>query len=201
MRKQERGDLTRRKILAAAQTSFSQRGYDATGVADICQRAGVSKGAFYHHFPSKQALFIALLQEWLQALDAQITTLAAQDTPPPLVFHRLATVVAPLFQDAAGQVPMFLEFWNKAARDPDVWAATIEPYHRYRDMFAEMIQEGIQQEDFRAVDARMAATGMVALGIGLLLQAGLDQDGMDWEKTAQQNIQIFLTGLEPKEAS
>ncbi|NOZ72445.1 MAG: TetR/AcrR family transcriptional regulator [Chloroflexi bacterium] len=200
MSKQERGDLTRRRILQAARTSFNQRGYDATGVADICKQAGVSKGGFYHHFPSKQALFIALLQDWLNALDTQITQLAAHDTPPALILQHLTEIVTPLFEEAAGQVPMFLEFWNKAARDSEVWQATIEPYHRYRNIFAEMIQQGMADGDFRQVDAQMMATGLVALGIGLLLQASLDQDGMDWGKTAEQIIQTFLKGLEPEEA-
>ncbi|NOZ50264.1 MAG: TetR/AcrR family transcriptional regulator [Chloroflexi bacterium] len=196
MTKQARGDLTRQKILQAARSNFSRRGYDATGVADICQQAGVSKGGFYHHFPSKQALFIALLQDWLHALDVQISALTTQNTPATVMLQNLAALAAPLFAEAAGQVPMFLEFWNKAARDTEVWAATIEPYHRYRDVFASIIQQGVESGDFRAVAPQMMATGLVALGIGLLLQAGLDQDGMNWGETTQQITQTFLKGLQ-----
>ena len=65
MAHQRRGEDTRAHILAAAADCFTRAGYDATGVAEICARAGVSKGAFYHHFPGKQAAFMALFEQWL----------------------------------------------------------------------------------------------------------------------------------------
>ena len=40
---------------------FSSTGYNKASVDDICAQAGISKGAFYHHFKSKQELFLALL--------------------------------------------------------------------------------------------------------------------------------------------
>ena len=67
---QQRSEETRTRLLEAAVRLFAQQGYDASGVAEICAAAGVSKGAFYHHFESKQALFLALLEEWLARLDA-----------------------------------------------------------------------------------------------------------------------------------
>ena len=62
---QTRSQETKNQILGAAYQLFSQSGYDATGVAEICQAAGVSKGAFYYHFPSKQAVFLELMDNWL----------------------------------------------------------------------------------------------------------------------------------------
>lgn len=66
------GEEPRSRILQAAEECFARYGYDATGVAEICRRAGVSKGAFYHHFPSKQALFLEMLESWLGELNARI---------------------------------------------------------------------------------------------------------------------------------
>ena len=64
MPQQQRSEETRARILHAALECFSRTGYDASGVAEICAAAGVSKGAFYHHFPTKQAVFIELLNFW-----------------------------------------------------------------------------------------------------------------------------------------
>jgi len=45
----------------AAVKLFSTRGFTTASVDDICEEAGISKGAFYHHFETKQAHFLALL--------------------------------------------------------------------------------------------------------------------------------------------
>lgn len=51
-----RKEETRTKILGAALWAIRTKGYAATTVDDICQHAGVTKGAFFHHFPSKDAM-------------------------------------------------------------------------------------------------------------------------------------------------
>jgi AcrR family transcriptional regulator len=54
----------RDQIIAAAAESFARAGYHATTMADIAEAAGVSKGTPYLYFPGKEALFIALYEEW-----------------------------------------------------------------------------------------------------------------------------------------
>lgn len=60
-RREEYSELTRRAILASAEELFSQRGYEATGTGEICETARVTKGALYHHFADKRALFEELV--------------------------------------------------------------------------------------------------------------------------------------------
>ena len=54
---------TRRRILAGARTCFARYGYDKTTNKDIASAAGITAGAIYHYFPSKQSLFVALWRE------------------------------------------------------------------------------------------------------------------------------------------
>jgi AcrR family transcriptional regulator len=54
---------TRDRILQAAQQIFAQKGYHRALVDDIVHASGTSKGAVYHHFPNKEALFLALVDE------------------------------------------------------------------------------------------------------------------------------------------
>ena len=70
-RQQERREATISAIKTAARRLFTARGFDATTIDDIAERAGVAKGAVYHHFPSKEELFVAVLdgvQEEIAAL-------------------------------------------------------------------------------------------------------------------------------------
>ena len=72
---QQRSLDTREQIMTAAAELFCRTGYDATGVAEICSQAGVSKGAFYHHFPSKKDLFLAIVDKWLQGVNNLLSTM------------------------------------------------------------------------------------------------------------------------------
>jgi AcrR family transcriptional regulator len=57
----ERGRATRERLLVAARALFGERGYEATSIDAILESAGVARGALYHHFATKQALFDAVL--------------------------------------------------------------------------------------------------------------------------------------------
>jgi AcrR family transcriptional regulator len=61
--RQTRSEVTRRKIIDAAVELFNDVGYTNTGLGDIIERAGMTKGALYHHFNSKEALAVAIINE------------------------------------------------------------------------------------------------------------------------------------------
>jgi TetR/AcrR family transcriptional regulator, transcriptional repressor for nem operon len=60
----------RSKLLNAAIAIIRQKGYAATSVDELCAWAGVTKGAFFHHFPSKDALAVAAANHWSELSDA-----------------------------------------------------------------------------------------------------------------------------------
>jgi len=60
---QARSEATRQKILDAAIDLFSEVGYAAAGLGEIIERAGMTKGALYHHFDSKDALATAIIEQ------------------------------------------------------------------------------------------------------------------------------------------
>jgi TetR/AcrR family transcriptional regulator, transcriptional repressor for nem operon len=57
----------REKLLQAALKLIRTRGYSATSVDDLCKEAAVTKGAFFHHFPSKDALAVSAANYWSEA--------------------------------------------------------------------------------------------------------------------------------------
>jgi AcrR family transcriptional regulator len=195
MSPQRRAEKTRGRILKAAEECFARDGYDATGVAEICERAGVTKGAFYHHFPSKQALFLASLQGWLGKLDSGMEALRASAPTVPHGLLHMAGLTRLIFSEASGRLPMFLEFWDQASHDQDVWQATVAPYRRYRDWFADIVRAGVAEGSLRPVDPDAAALAIVALAVGMLLQGVLDPDGANWGQAMHDGMQMLLEGL------
>ncbi|OGO60375.1 MAG: hypothetical protein A2032_02860 [Chloroflexi bacterium RBG_19FT_COMBO_49_13] len=192
---QQRSEETRNHILEAATQLFSKTGYDATGVAEICQSAGVSKGAFYHHFPSKQAVFMELLNSYLAGIDTGFKTMRQEVDDFPQVILQMAEMVGSLFQTADIHLPIFLEFWTQANHDPQIWEATIAPYRRYQSYFTEMIQEGINEGSLEPVDAHQAGRVLVSLAVGLLMQSLFDPQITDWQKEARQSMELLIQGL------
>jgi AcrR family transcriptional regulator len=194
---QQRSEETRSSILEAAVRRFALSGYSAASVDDICAEAGVSKGAFYHHFPSKQAAFLALIEGWLKTVDAGLEGL--RQPTIPATFVQMTQLLPAIFAAADERLPMFLEFWAQASRDETVWQATIAPYRHYRQYFAELVEGGVAEGSLRPVDAQAAAQVILSLAVGLFLQGVLDPQGADWPKVAEGSMQILMSGLASRE--
>jgi AcrR family transcriptional regulator len=82
-RQAERREATRGAILAAARRLFGKRGFAATSVDDVAREAGVAKGAVYHHFPTKEAIFEAVLEAVTEALARDVVA-ASRKAPDVL---------------------------------------------------------------------------------------------------------------------
>jgi AcrR family transcriptional regulator len=78
----ERTEETRAALLAAAKRLFIERGYADTATPDIVMAAGVTRGALYHHFADKRALFHAVVEQEAATVAAEIER-AAPDTISP----------------------------------------------------------------------------------------------------------------------
>jgi AcrR family transcriptional regulator len=91
-------ELTRVRIIDAAEALFSQQGYAATSIKQICRSAGVSIGSFYHHFEDKAAVTTALLD---RANERFAATLAGIDIGRP---HTIESTVTGLIEGPGAAV-------------------------------------------------------------------------------------------------
>lgn len=74
----------RMKLLDAALGTIREKGYSATSVDDLCDKAGVTKGAFFHHFKSKDALAVAAADHWAETTSALFASASYHDHDDPL---------------------------------------------------------------------------------------------------------------------
>lgn len=74
----------RTKLLNAAIQVIRAQGYSATSIDDLCRAAGVTKGAFFHHFPSKEALGVAAAEHWSGMTGALFASAPYHDHADPL---------------------------------------------------------------------------------------------------------------------
>ena len=190
---QQRSEETKTRILESAIKLFSSQGYNKASVDDICREAGISKGAFYHHFESKQVLFLDLLDGWLRSIDTAIEE--SKDKTAPETFMLMTQAFPYLFKTAGEGLPMFLEFWLQASRDKKIWEASIAPYRRYHKYFTSLIKKGVKEGSFVDVDPELTSRMIVSTAMGLLLQSLLDPKGADWEKVARDSTNLLVNNL------
>ncbi len=135
-------------------------------------------------------------------LDMQLEAARRGAETVPEGLRRMAEMAQQVFEEMSeqvpvtgGQIPIFLEFWTKASRDPAVWQATIAPYRRYQALLANLVEQGIAEGSLRPVNPEAAAQLILSLAVGLLLQGLLDPQGADWGQVAQESLQMLLQGL------
>lgn len=186
--------------MRAAQDLFSRTGFESASVAEICRLAGISKGAFYHHFPSKQSVFLELLGDWLKGIDAGLEALRGGQAEVSQSLVRMADILPEIIRAAEGRLPIFLEFWVHAARDPDLWKSAVAPYRRYREYFTQIIAEMDPSGTMDAAKRETAALAVLSLAIGLLLQGIVDPGAADWSVVGRESVRMLLGGMTRKAA-
>jgi len=194
-KQQQRSEETKTHILAAAESCFAQGGYDGTSVARICQEAGVSKGAFYHHFDSKQSVFLALLYRWLALMDGKMEGLDEGADAIPERLLTMTGILGQLLRIRHSQLLIYLEYLNRAARDPQIWETTVQPYHQYRDAISGLVEAGTAEGTLREVEPKTTSIIVIAMAMGLLIQGFIDPDGANWDRVAQEGMGLLIDGL------
>jgi AcrR family transcriptional regulator len=188
-------DETRARILAAAQQAFGELGYDRASVAEVCARAHVTKGAFYHHFESKQAVFQQLLDNWLTDMNVRLDTFEQQGTSAPAQLVAMTGVLAHVLTSASEQLPIYLEYVTQALRDPALKQVTVSPFYGFHARIADLIRRGTAEGSLREAPPEATASTILALVMGLLVQALLAPDTIDMSATAAQSMRMLLANI------
>jgi AcrR family transcriptional regulator len=84
----ERTEATRARLIATARRLFAEKGFAATSTEEILSEASVSRGALYHHFPSKTDLFRATFEAVEDDLTVQLITAAGTTSDPKRMLER-----------------------------------------------------------------------------------------------------------------
>jgi AcrR family transcriptional regulator len=163
----------RDRIIKAAVTVFSEKGYHRATISDVVQRSGLSVGAIYTHFRNKEELF---LQSCDLISGQGLDQLAARLAPLTTSVERLRAAVAYYvetideFEDAPGQVGL-VRAWAEAGEEPGVREMLVRRRERLVGAAQLLLREAIARGELPSwVDVDALARGFMALLDGLLLQ-------------------------------
>jgi AcrR family transcriptional regulator len=157
--KTRRGAQTRRRLVEAAATVFSEYGYSAARIADMVRMAGISHGNFYRHFPGKDEVLLAVLEEPLAELRR-----ASGREPDPV--HRSG-----------------LDLDELIRANTNYFAA----YARQRHLFRVMREAAAVNPEFARLwlSVRQGFVGRTAHWLAALVEAGQLEAGLDVELLAE----------------
>nr|MBA2293902.1 TetR/AcrR family transcriptional regulator [Actinomycetota bacterium] len=144
------GTATRERILDEAQRLVLERGFSATTVDAVLAAAGTSKGAFFHHFPSKDQLGHALVERYAQAdLAYQEQFMAAAEAASDDPAEQLVTFVS-LFEEAADELVteqsgcLYVSFvYEKQLVDDGTHSLIVDAVIAARERFAQKLEAAI----------------------------------------------------------
>lgn len=165
-------------IKQAAYECFRDYGYHEASVDQICTRAGISKGSFYWHYPSKQDVYIELLESWAREMMDQVYDQFEDALRESDYISALKTSLLAETKRGHIIVPLWLEFTVLGQRDPEVRAAIARFYRRGRSAIAEMLRPWFRHT---FSDEEISALAAASLGayIGVMTQAVTDPDGSE----------------------
>ena len=183
-------------ILDAALICFARSGYHQTTMDDIVAEAALSKGGVYVHFDSKRALFQALIT-W--AMEQFAFDLEQMPSPGEKIEDQLKALMRATIESMSSQriqemSPLFLEMWVQNLNDAEVKQTAVESYAHFRRPLTQLIEAGINQGSLRRVDALSMANILMAIPEGLMVQALVDKDSVDWQ-TVSDTLDTLIDGL------
>ena len=188
-------ETRKNQILDAAAIVFARQGFYQARMDDIVIESGLSKGALYWYFKSKDDIITALLQ---RVFDEDLIKLQSTRHTTGSVVERvlgLSRQMATDFTEIARLVPITFEFYAVASRQEHVRITLKEYLTAYHTILQTIIQQGIDTQELRPVSAEGVATTIVAIYEGLLLLWVIDVEHTDWHTQPELSIRLLLDGL------
>lgn len=183
----------RTSVLLAARRCLAREGLDRLTMRMIAREAGVSLGTVTYYFRSKEDLLTAVLFNVAEQFDRSIEDSCPGEADP---YKKLLAYVAnslPVDQLMRELWLVWLEFWNRASRTPELSPLHYELYGRWRREVAGILEAGIDAGHFRQHDTELFAKMLLAVIDGLAVNAVVG----DPEVSSDEMSKVCLAVIEP----
>jgi len=191
-------DERRAQILREAARLFGSHGFNGTTTRDVATAVGITEAALYRYFPSKEAMYAAILDERMAASDLLEPALAAAAAGDDrAVFTQLALALL----RSVDADPSILRLILYSALEGHELARPFQEKRilRLRDFLTTYIDRRRQEGAFRAVDAALAARAFMGMVVDHLIVRHVfgqrDQYPQPPEAVAETFVSIFLDGI------
>lgn len=187
------GHVRRPQLLAAAAEVISERGLDATRLADVAERAGTSAPTVVYYFSSKAELFEQALAFSEESYYEELTT-RLEDVDGAAA--RLVLLVRDWVGGQDADVPLWMELWLRALREPVTRALRERLDRRWRRAIADIVRRGQARGEFSATaDPDEVGLALAALLDGLAVQIALGDPDVPPARAVKLGLGFAATEL------
>lgn len=188
-----RSERTRQAIIDAGVALFHDRGYHATSVRDLVERAGITKGAFYHHFDSKETLLRIIYQEYLDFQLAIFNEVVTHPVSPREHLKELIACIILAVERYREHVTIFHQ--DLRGFSEEYRGKVVQERSMMRHEFEKVIQRGIETGDFNR-DLDVHITAFAILGMCTWTYQWLSRTGPhSAEEIAEDFASMALDGI------
>lgn len=197
-RKKEQGAQTRRKIYESADRLFTQYGVHEVSVDSIVEAAGVSKGTFYIHFKSKDALIASFVSDYVAHLDMDYKGFL-DSLPPDLhasgVLLAMVGQIAAVISDTVGYDRMNLIYRLQLTKDVNLEAVNGYGRKLYQ-MIAGILEQGIRTGEFQSsLPLDILARHFVMAIRGLCYEWCIRYPDFDLKEQTVEHCRLLVEGI------
>jgi AcrR family transcriptional regulator len=191
---ESRGDVPR-KLLTAAVRCFASNGFHATTTRDISSAVGLSPGALYVHFPSKEDVLFEIIRTAHQRVLTYITELGGLATDDP-VRHLQALVARYTEWHARYHVAARVSQYELAGLSAEHYQEILTMRHETNVVFRAAVQRGVTTGEFADIDVKRVSRAILSLAIDLVRwyrRDGSDSPEQLGEFTVQLALKMAMT--------
>jgi AcrR family transcriptional regulator len=189
----ERREATKARLLEAATELLREKGLGGFRTADVVERAGVSKGALLHHFPTKDALIVAVFEQLYRAVDEAAARPARARSLAQLIEDLVAESHAFFFGDS---FEVSLNITVAAAREPELKDAVFAVVRRFRKHTEEVWIDRLSEQGVPSKDAVEAVWLINSLVRGLAVRAIWEPDQHRFRALERAQARLVLQHLQ-----
>lgn len=194
---------TKQRLIMAAFELMHERGYNAVGVKEICQRAGVNKGSFYYFFPSKRDLGIAVVELYCEKIQQDFFERAFESDGSAFdKIHQFFQLVyahahrvqheygSPLKGCLVGNIALEL-----SASDESMRIKFQEVFQSWTTLIEDVLVEALQTGELVGIEPRPLAQAILAFYEGASMMAKTYNDASLLEQLAETFFESITAGI------
>jgi len=158
---QPEGRSMRECILDAAVQLFAEYGYHAAPLRDIARIAGIQAASIYHHYPSKQALLVEIMETYMQLLNNSTERIVREYADPLQQLHEV--IANHIRMHTTYKAEFFILDTEIRSLERESRPSILALRHKYETLLQELLRAGMKQGVFHRCDVKVTSYAIIAM--------------------------------------